>query len=138
MQRRALVIGSGGREHALAWALARSPSVGEVLVAPGNAGTTGGVIRSVAIASLDAGAIVALAREAQADLVVVGPEAPLCAGAIDALRDAGIDAFGPERGAAQLEASKAFTKRFCTRWSIPTAPYVVTSQIDEAEAYISN
>jgi len=138
MKRRALVIGSGGREHALAWALARSPSVGEVLVAPGNAGTRGGVIRSVEIASLDAGAIVALARDAQADLVVVGPEAPLCAGAIDALRDAGIDAFGPERGAAQLEASKAFTKRFCTRWSIPTAPYLVTSQIDEAEAYISN
>jgi phosphoribosylamine--glycine ligase len=116
--------------------------VSEVWVAPGNAGTHAepraghAAVRALALPSLDPGAIVAQARSVRADLVVVGPEAPLCAGAIDALDDARIPAFGPKRGAAALEASKAFTKRLCSQWNIPTAPYLITSDIDEAEHYI--
>ena len=135
---RVLVLGSGGREHALAWALARSPSVSEVLVAPGNAGThaESAGIRSVAISALSPEAAVALAREHGVDLVIVGPEAPLCAGVVDALQDAGITAFGPTAAAARLEGSKAFMKRFAARHDIPTAPFLVTSDYDEAAAYI--
>lgn len=139
--KRILVLGSGGREHALARAFARSPSVADVLVVPGNAGT-----REQASAEhapirrldgvLEANAVVALAAAERIDLVVVGPEAPLCAGVVNALEDAGIAAYGPRREAATLEGSKAFLKRFATRHGIPTAGYVIVRDMAEAEAAI--
>jgi phosphoribosylamine---glycine ligase len=123
--RKVLVVGGGGREHALARRLLESPSVAEVLVAPGNAGTArtptgagaGKCLRNVAGAPLD------LARSEHVDLVVVGPEAPLCDGLVDQLEACGIPAFGPSRAAARLEGSKAFMKDFVKRHGIPTARY---------------
>jgi phosphoribosylamine--glycine ligase len=134
---RAMVLGSGGREHALAWALSRSPAIGEVIVAPGNAGTAeGDGMRNLPVDPGDVEAVTALARAQEVDLVVVGPEAPLCNGVVDALTEAGITAFGPSRDAARLEGSKAFMKQFASRHAIPTAAYLVTSDMAEAEAYI--
>jgi phosphoribosylamine--glycine ligase len=119
-----LIIGGGGREHALAWKVAQSPRVSEVLVAPGNAGTaTEPKCRNVAMAAEDVPGLVALARDEGIDLTVVGPEAPLVAGVVDAFADAGLRCFGPRRAAAQLEGSKAFTKEFRARHGIPTAGY---------------
>ncbi len=136
MGNRAMVLGGGGREHALAWALARSPSIDQVLVAPGNAGTANaGNIRNLAI-ELDVASVVRAALDEKIELVVVGPEAPLCAGIVDALTDAGITAFGPTAAAARLEGSKAFMKRFARRHDIPTAPFIITRDIAEAEAHI--
>ncbi|MSP25920.1 MAG: phosphoribosylamine--glycine ligase [Myxococcales bacterium] len=137
------MLGSGGREHALAWALGRSASVAEVLVAPGNAGmpraAASGVaaVRNVAVLRLDdPEAIVSLARASEVDLVVVGPEGPLCAGVVDALEDAGVAAFGPRMAAARLEGSKAFMKEFAEKHGILTAPFLVTSSLAEAERFI--
>jgi phosphoribosylamine--glycine ligase len=137
-----MVLGHGGREHALAAALARSPSVAEVVVAPGNGGTEAPSSPSSASivnapTPLDPSSVVDTARRRKADLVVVGPEAPLCEGVVDALGAAGILAFGPTRAAAQLEGSKAFMKRFAAKHHIPTAPFLITTDIREAEAHIN-
>jgi phosphoribosylamine--glycine ligase len=119
-----LIIGSGGREHALAWKVAQSPRVSEVHVAPGNAGTElEPRVYNVAVAADDVDGLLLHAREAQIDLTIVGPEGPLVLGVVDAFRAAGLRCFGPSRDAAQLEGSKAFTKAFLERHGIPTAAY---------------
>jgi phosphoribosylamine--glycine ligase len=133
-----LVIGNGGREHAMAWKLAQSPRVREVLVAPGNAGTAReDRCRNVAVAADDLPGLVGLARAEGVALTVVGPEAPLAAGVVDAFEAAGLRCFGPRRDAAQLEASKAFTKDFLKRHAIPTAAYEVFTEIQPALDYIT-
>ena len=119
-----LIVGSGGREHALAWKCAQSPKVSEVLVAPGNGGTaTEPRVRNVEVAAEDVAGLVALARAERAGLTIIGPEAPLVAGVVDAFVAAGLRCFGPLKAAAQLEGSKAFTKEFLKRHGIPTAAY---------------
>jgi phosphoribosylamine--glycine ligase len=119
-----LIVGSGGREHALAWKCAQSPKVSEVLVAPGNGGTaTEPRVRNVDVSSDDVAALVALAKREQVGLTLIGPEAPLVAGVVDAFAAAGLRCFGPRRNAAQLEGSKAYTKEFLKRYGIPTAAY---------------
>ncbi len=133
-----LVIGNGGREHALAWKLAQSPRVTEVLVAPGNAGTAREPgMRNVAVAADDVAGLLALAQSEKIDFTVVGPEAPLALGVVDAFQAAGLRIFGPNRAAAQLEASKAFTKDFLARHRIPTAQYQVFTEIEPACAFIA-
>jgi phosphoribosylamine--glycine ligase len=132
-----LITGSGGREHALAWKCAQSTVVNEVLVAPGNAGTDGEPgVRNVSVDGEDIDALVALAEEERVDLTIVGPEAPLVAGIVDRFADKGLPCFGPTAAAAQLEGSKAFTKDFLARYSIPTAAYRNFTDLDEARAYI--
>ena len=118
-----LLLGSGGREDALAWRLRQSPSCGTLVAAPGNPGIARWA-SCYAIDPCDGEAVVALARREAIDLVVVGPEAPLVAGVADAVRDAGIAVFGPGAAAAMLEGSKGFTKDLCARAGIPTADYV--------------
>ena len=132
-----LVIGGGGREHALAWKLAQSPRANKVYVAPGNAGTareTG--IENVDIAADNIEGLKTFALENNIGLTVVGPEAPLVAGVVDSFTDAGLRCFGPTKGAAQLEGSKAFTKDFLARHNIPTAAYGNFTNVDDAVAYI--
>jgi phosphoribosylamine--glycine ligase len=132
-----LVIGSGGREHALAWKLAQSPRVTEVLVAPGNAGTaTEDKCRNVAVNTTDIDGLLALAQNENVAVTVVGPEGPLVAGVVDRFRTAGLRVFGPTAAAAQLEGSKAFAKDFLARHNIPTAHYAVHTHVDEALDYI--
>jgi phosphoribosylamine---glycine ligase len=132
-----LVIGSGGREHALAWKLAQSPRVAEVLVAPGNAGTAfEAKCRNVAVQADDLEGLRQLARDEQVDLTVVGPEAPLVAGIVDLFRAAGLRVFGPTAAAAKLEGSKAFAKEFLARHGIPTADYAVFDAVDPALAHV--
>ena len=132
-----LVIGNGGREHALAWKAGQSPLVDHVFVAPGNAGTAAEPGTSnVAIAADDIEGLVAFAREQAVGLTIVGPEAPLVNGVVDAFREAGLACFGPTRGAAQLEGSKSFTKDFLARHRIPTADYATFSDVDAALAYL--
>ncbi|QWP76922.1 phosphoribosylamine--glycine ligase [Lysobacter sp. K5869] len=132
-----LVIGSGGREHALAWKLAQSPRIDEVLVAPGNAGTAReGKCRNVAVAATDIDGLLKLAADEGVAVTVVGPEAPLVAGVVDRFRAAGRRIFGPTAAAAQLEGSKAFAKDFLARHGIPTAYYAVHTDVDAALAYV--
>ena len=132
-----LVIGAGGREHALAYTLARSARVTEVLVAPGNAGTAREArCRNVAVAVEDIAGLLRLAQQEAVALTVVGPEVPLSLGVVDAFEAAGLRIFGPTRAAAQLEASKAFTKGFLERHRIPTAQYRVFTEPDGACAYV--
>ena len=132
-----LVIGSGGREHALAWKLAQSPRVTEVLVAPGNAGTaTESGCRNVAVKATDIDGLLRLAQDEGVALTVVGPEQPLVAGVVDAFRAAGLRIFGPTAAAAQLEGSKAYAKDFLQRHGIPTAFYEVHTDIDAALAFV--
>lgn len=134
---KALIIGSGGREHALAWAVARSADVEIVYVAPGNAGTRQEPkLQNVAIGAEDVPALVDFARQYAVDLTIVGPEAPLMMGVVDAFNDAGLHCFGPSRLAAELEGSKAFCKDFLIRHDIPTAEYRVFTDPDAARDYI--
>jgi phosphoribosylamine--glycine ligase len=128
-----LLLGSGGREDALAWRLRQSPSCGKLLTAPGNPGIARWA-DCVAVDPCDPGAIVELARAEGIDLVVVGPEAPLVAGVADALRDAGFAVFGPNAAAAQLEGSKGFTKDLCRANGIPTGDYVRVDRAADAHA----
>jgi phosphoribosylamine--glycine ligase len=132
-----MVIGGGGREHALAWKLAQSTRVSEVVVAPGNAGTAREPrLRNVAADVKDVDALLRIAREEGIDLTVVGPEVPLVAGVVDAFRAAGLRIFGPTAAAAQLEGSKAFAKEFLRRHRIPTAAYAVFTELAPALAYV--
>ena len=132
-----LVIGSGGREHALAWKLAQSARVSEVLVAPGNAGTaTEDKCRNVDVAVKDIHGLLALAQREQVAVTVVGPEIPLVLGVVDAFRAAGLRIFGPTAAAAQLEGSKAYAKDFLARHGIPTAFYSVFTEVQPALAYL--
>ena len=130
-----LLIGSGGREHALAWKLDQSELVTELVCAPGNAGIA--QVASIApIAADDIIGILALVQSGGFDFVVVGPEQPLALGLVDVLQDIGVKVFGPTEAAAQLESSKAFTKDLCTRYNIPTAAYGVFTELKEAKAFL--
>ena len=132
-----LVIGSGGREHALAWKLAQSPRVSEVIVAPGNAGTAREPrCRNAAVKVADIDGLLQLAQDEDVALTVVGPEVPLVAGVVDRFRAAGLRIFGPTAAAAQLEGSKAFAKDFLARHGIPTAFYAVHTEVEAALAYL--
>jgi phosphoribosylamine---glycine ligase len=131
-----LVIGSGGREHALAWKLTQSPRVQKVYVAPGNGGTaTENGVENVAITAIPE--LIAFAKKEKIHLTVVGPEAPLAAGVVDAFQDAGLRIFGPSRAAAQLEASKDFAKSFMARHNIPTALHKTFDSAEEAKAFVT-
>jgi phosphoribosylamine--glycine ligase len=143
-----LVVGGGGREHALAWALSRSPRVGQIYVAPGNAGTewvandkltkwgTHAPSRNVPIAAEDIPALLQFAEKEQIDLTIVGPEVPLSMGIVDDFQAAGLRIFGPTRAAAQLESSKAFAKAFMKQHGIPTAEYGAFTDFESARAFI--
>ncbi|XAG72845.1 phosphoribosylamine--glycine ligase [bacterium 19MO04SH03] len=132
-----LVIGSGGREHALGWKVAQNPQVETVFVAPGNAGTAlEPKLENVNIAVEDIAGLVAFAQQKNIALTIVGPEIPLVLGVVDAFRDAGLAIFGPTQAAAQLEGSKAFTKDFLARHNIPTAAYANFTEIEPALAYV--
>jgi len=132
-----LVIGGGGREHALAWKAAQSSQVDTVFVAPGNAGSAREAkLQNVAIDVTDIDGLLAFAKANQIELTIVGPEAPLVIGVVDAFREAGLTIFGPTKAAAQLEGSKAFTKDFLARHAIPTAEYQNFTEIEPALAYV--
>lgn len=132
-----LIVGGGGREHALAWKSAQSEKVEKVYVAPGNAGTAlEAKIENIAINAEDIVALKKFSLDNQIDLTIVGPEAPLVLGIVDDFQAAGLKIFGPSRGAAQLEGSKAFTKDFLARHKIPTAAYGNFTNVNEAIAYI--
>jgi phosphoribosylamine--glycine ligase len=132
-----LLIGSGGREHAIAWKLRQSKGLGTLYIAPGNAGTAQ-CGQNVPIKDSDVPALVAFAREKRVGLVVVGPEDPLAAGVVDALEAAGIKAFGPSKAAAQLEADKAFAKQMMRSCSVSTAEARVFDRFSDAKAYIAS
>lgn len=130
-----LVLGSGGREHALAWAIAKSPRLDSLFVAPGNGGTAT-IAKNVPLDMSDADAVIGFARSENIDLVVVGPEAPLVAGVADAIRAAGIAVFGPGAQGARLEGSKSFSKEFMLAHGLPTARYKKCTSQDEAMDYL--
>lgn len=132
-----LIIGSGGREHALAWKVAQNPKVSEVFVAPGNAGTaTENKVSNLPFEVMDFTALANFAQEQSIALTIVGPEAPLVSGIVDYFTDRNLACFGPTQGAAQLEGSKAFTKDFLARHQIPTAAYQNFTEIEPALAYL--
>lgn len=131
-----IIVGGGGREHALAWKLSHSPDVDEVVCAPGNAGTAR-VGRNAPVGAEDVAGLVALAKEEKPGLVVVGPEAPLALGLVDALEAVGVRAFGPSAAAARIEASKAFSKTLMDEAGIPTAAYGVFEEAEEARNFVS-
>ncbi|HAN27714.1 MAG TPA: phosphoribosylamine--glycine ligase, partial [Haliea salexigens] len=132
-----LVIGSGGREHALAWKAAQGDTVDRVYVAPGNAGTaTETGLRNVAIDSMDFAGLAEFVESEGIALTIVGPEAPLVAGIVDYFSERGLRCFGPRKGAAQLEGSKAFTKDFLARHGIPTGAYANFTELEPALAYL--
>lgn len=132
-----LVIGAGGREHALGWKAAQTPNVETVFIAPGNAGTAiEPKLENVNIGVEDIEALVAFAKDNNIELTIVGPEAPLVIGVVDAFRAAGLPIFGPTEAAAQLEGSKAFTKDFLARHAIPTGAYANFTEIEPAIAYV--
>ncbi|MGB5425818.1 MAG: phosphoribosylamine--glycine ligase [Gammaproteobacteria bacterium] len=132
-----LIIGGGGREHALAWKVAQSPQADRVFVAPGNAGTAlEPGVENVDIAADDSSALLTFALANNIGLTIVGPEMPLVAGIVDTFIAAGLRCFGPSRGASQLEGSKTFAKDFLARHHIPTAAYAAFTDVDEARAYI--
>ncbi|WP_193185915.1 phosphoribosylamine--glycine ligase [Nisaea sediminum] len=133
---RILVVGSGGREHALCWAISASPLCDHLYCAPGNAGIAE-VAECVGVKAEDLDGLVSFAKEKAIDFVVVGPEAPLVAGLVDKLAAAGIKAFGPSAAAAQLEGSKAFTKGICDRHNIPTAAYARFTDLEAAKDYVT-
>jgi phosphoribosylamine--glycine ligase len=133
MTKKVLIVGSGGREHALAWKIAQSPQLGKLYVAPGNAGTAQW---NVPIAANDIAALVAFAQKEQIDLTVVGPEEPLSLGIVDAFREAGLKIFGPTQAASQLEGSKAFAKAVMDKACIPTAKWEVFEDPQPAKDYI--
>jgi phosphoribosylamine--glycine ligase len=130
-----LLVGSGGREHALAWRLGQSPRLGRLYIAPGNPGTAL-LGQNVPIAVDDNASLVAFAQQNRIDLVIVGPEAPLAGGLADALRASSIRVFGPSRAAAQIESSKAFAKDLMDRHGIPTARYGVFSRFEDALGFV--
>jgi phosphoribosylamine--glycine ligase len=130
-----LVIGSGGREHALAWKLAQSPRVTKLFCAPGNAGIAD-LAECVPIPATDINALAAFAAEHKIDLTIVGPEAPLCAGIVDVFQARGLRIFGPNRRAAQLEGSKVFCKQFLLKYNVPTAPAAIFYDADAARAHL--
>ena len=130
-----LIFGSGGREHALAWAVARSERVTEIVCAPGNGGMAA-IARLVPVSLSDLASMIAVALGERPGLVIVGPELPLALGLVDALQQRGMRVFGPTRSAAMLETSKSFAKRFLQRYQIPTANYAVCTTVDEAEKAI--
>jgi phosphoribosylamine--glycine ligase len=132
-----LIVGSGGREHALAWKCAQSPKVSEVLVAPGNGGTAGEPrVRNVNVDAEDIAGLVALAKAEKVGLTIIGPEGPLVIGVVDAFAAAGLRCFGPRKAAAQLEGSKAFTKEFLKRHGIPTAAYATFTRDNFDESWV--
>src|SRR3989344_1661475 len=132
-----LIIGGGGREHALAWKVAQSPKVEKIFVAPGNAGTALETkCENIAVAAEDVDGLLRFAQKNKVDLTIVGPEAPLVLGVVDRFQAAGLRCFGPTQAAAQLEGSKAFTKDFLARHKIPTAAYGNFTDVAAAEAYI--
>ncbi len=132
-----LIIGGGGREHALAWKVAQSTKVSKVFVAPGNAGTAlEDKLENVAFDVNDISGLIAFAKENDVTMTIIGPEAPLVIGIVDAFEAAGLNCFGPREGAAQLEGSKAFTKDFLARQNIPTAWYENFTEIEPALAYV--
>lgn len=132
-----LIIGGGGREHALAWKAAQSPLADKIYVAPGNAGTAlEPALENVDISATDIDALLQFAKAQQIGLTIVGPEGPLVIGVVDAFQQAGLTIFGPTQGAAQLEGSKAFTKDFLARHKIPTAAYQNFTEVEPALAYL--
>ena len=137
MTYKVLIVGGGGREHALAWKCAQSPRVSEIWVAPGNAGTAlEPKVHNVAVAAEDVQALVAFAKQQPIDLTIIGPEAPLVLGVVDAFEQAGLRCFGPRQAAAQLEGSKAYTKAFLARHDIPTAAYACFTAENFDEAWV--